>query len=142
MSWRTRIMNERQRAEFAKELECNFSLAIPDLARYRVNVFVQQLNVGMVIRTIPNEMPSFEQLGLPETFKEIVMTKRGMVLVVGATGSRKIDLARRHDRSSQPLLAGPHHHDRGSGRIHSPIADVAGHASRRRHRHALPGITH
>jgi len=83
------IMSERQRAEFAKELECNFALAIPDLARYRVNVFVQQLNVGMVIRTIPNEMPSFEQLGLPETFKEIVMTKRGMVLVVGATGSGK-----------------------------------------------------
>src|ERR1700742_4558898 len=83
------IMNERQRAEFAKEWECNFSLAIPDVARYRVNVFMQQLNVGMVIRTIPNEMPSFEQLGLPETFKEIVMTKRGLVLVVGATGSGK-----------------------------------------------------
>jgi twitching motility protein PilU len=83
------LMSERQRAEFARELECNFSLAIPDLARYRVNVFVQQLNVGMVIRTIPNDMPSFEQLGLPETFKEIVMTKRGMVLVVGATGSGK-----------------------------------------------------
>ncbi len=83
------LMSERQRAEFARELECNFSLAIPDLARYRVNVFVQQLNVGMVIRTIPNDMPSFEQLGLPDTFKEIVMTKRGMVLVVGATGSGK-----------------------------------------------------
>jgi twitching motility protein PilU len=83
------LMSERQRAEFARELECNFSLAIPDLARYRVNVFVQQLNVGMVIRTIPNDMPSFEQLGLPERFKEIVMTKRGLVLVVGATGSGK-----------------------------------------------------
>ena len=83
------LMSERQRAEFAKELECNFSMAIPDLARFRVNVFVQQLNVGMVIRTIPNDMPSFEQLGLPETFKEIVMSKRGMVLVVGATGSGK-----------------------------------------------------
>ena len=83
------IMSERQRAEFAKELECNFSIAIPDLARFRVNVFIQQLNVGMVIRTIPNAMPSFEQLGLPDTFKEIVMTKRGMVLVVGATGSGK-----------------------------------------------------
>src|ERR1700748_1458295 len=68
------IMDERQRAEFAKEGECDFSLAIPEVARYRVNVFMQQLNVGMVIRTIPNEMPSFEQLGLPETFKEIVMT--------------------------------------------------------------------
>jgi twitching motility protein PilU len=83
------IMNEWQREEFAKELECNFSFAIPEVARYRVNVFVQQLNVGMVIRTIPPEIPSFEKLGLPETFKEVVMTKRGMVLVVGATGSGK-----------------------------------------------------
>jgi twitching motility protein PilU len=83
------IMTERQRAEFAQEFECNFSLAIPDVARFRVNVFMQQLNVGMVIRTIPNEMPTFEELGLPDTFKEIVMTKRGMVLVVGATGSGK-----------------------------------------------------
>jgi twitching motility protein PilU len=83
------IMSERQRAEFAQELECNFSLAIPEVARFRVNVFVQQLNVGLVIRTIPNQMPTFEELGLPDTFKEIVMTKRGMVLVVGATGSGK-----------------------------------------------------
>jgi len=83
------MMSERQRAEFAKELECNFALAIADVARFRVNVFVQQLNVGMVIRTIPNAMPSFEQLGLPETIKDVVMSKRGMVLVVGATGSGK-----------------------------------------------------
>jgi twitching motility protein PilU len=83
------IMNERQRAEFAKELECNFAIAIPDVARYRVNVFVQQLNVGMVIRTIPSEMPNFEKLGLPDTLKEVVMSKRGLVLVVGATGSGK-----------------------------------------------------
>jgi twitching motility protein PilU len=83
------IMNEWQREEFAKELECNFSFAIPEVARYRVNVFVQQLNVGMVIRTIPTEIPSFEKLGLPEAFKEVAMTKRGLVLVVGATGSGK-----------------------------------------------------
>jgi twitching motility protein PilU len=83
------IMNEWQREEFAKELECNFSFSIPEVARYRVNVFVQQLNVGMVIRTIPTEIPSFEKLGLPEAFKEVAMTKRGLVLVVGATGSGK-----------------------------------------------------
>jgi twitching motility protein PilU len=83
------IMNERQRAEFSKELECNFAIAIPEVARFRVNVFVQQLNVGMVIRTIPSEMPNFDKLGLPETLKEVVMTKRGLVLVVGATGSGK-----------------------------------------------------
>jgi twitching motility protein PilU len=83
------LMSERQRAEFAKELECNFALAIADVARFRVNVFVQQLNAGMVIRTIPNAIPSFGQLGLPEALKDMVMSKRGMVLVVGATGSGK-----------------------------------------------------
>jgi len=83
------IMNERQREEFEKELECNFAIEIPGVARYRVNVFVQQHNVGMVIRTIPTEMPTIEQYGLPEIFKDVVMSKRGMVLMVGATGCGK-----------------------------------------------------
>ncbi len=59
------------------------------MARFRVNVFVQQQNVGMVVRTIANEIPSFAKLALPDTLKDIVMTKRGLVLVVGATGSGK-----------------------------------------------------
>jgi twitching motility protein PilU len=83
------LMNQRQREEFAKELECNFAMAIPEVARFRINVFVQQQHTGMVIRTIPAEIPSFETLALPEILKEIVMTKRGLVLVVGATGSGK-----------------------------------------------------
>src|SRR5450432_3721644 len=83
------IMSESQRAEFARELECNFAMTIPEVGRYRVNAFVQQTNIGLVIRSIPSEMPSFEGLGLPETFKDVVMTKRGLVLVVGATGSGK-----------------------------------------------------
>jgi twitching motility protein PilU len=83
------LMNSRQREEFAKELECNFAISVPGVSRFRVNVFVQQQHVGMVVRTIANEIPSFATLGLPETLKEIVMTKRGLVLVVGATGSGK-----------------------------------------------------
>ncbi len=83
------IMNQRQRDEFAKELECNFAISIPAVARFRVNVFVQQQNVGMVIRTIPAEIPDFATLALPEILKDIVMTNRGLVLVVGATGSGK-----------------------------------------------------
>jgi twitching motility protein PilU len=83
------LMNPRQREEFAKELECNFALSIPEVARFRVNVFVQQQHVGMVIRTIPAVIPSFETLALPEILKDIVMTNRGLVLVVGATGSGK-----------------------------------------------------
>ena len=83
------LMNEKQREEFARELECNFAISLPGVARFRVNVFMQQQNFGMVIRTIANEIPDFAKLGLPDTLKEIVMTKRGLVLVVGATGSGK-----------------------------------------------------
>ncbi len=83
------IMNEEQRAEFAKEFECNFAIFIPGLSRFRVNVFVQQRFVGMVIRTIAAEIPNFEKLGLPVILKEVIMNKRGLVLVVGGTGSGK-----------------------------------------------------
>jgi twitching motility protein PilU len=83
------LMNPRQREEFARELECNFAISLPGVSRFRVNIFMQQQNVGMVIRTIANEIPEFAKLGLPESIKEIVMAKRGMVLVVGATGSGK-----------------------------------------------------
>src|SRR3982074_2461807 len=83
------LMNQRQRDESAKELECNFAILIPGVARFRVNAFVQQQHVGMVIRTIPAEIPDFKTLALPEILKDIVMTNRGLVLVVGATGSGK-----------------------------------------------------
>ena len=83
------LMNSRQREEFARDLECNFAISVPGVSRFRVNVFMQQQHVGMVIRTIANEIQNLESLGLPETLKDIVMTKRGLVLVVGATGSGK-----------------------------------------------------
>jgi twitching motility protein PilU len=83
------MMNERQREEFAKEFECNFAVSIPGVSRFRVNVFIQQQHVGMVIRTIASEIPNFEKLSLPEVLKEVVMNKRGLVLVVGGTGSGK-----------------------------------------------------
>jgi twitching motility protein PilU len=83
------LMNDRQREEFARDLECNFAISLPGVARFRVNVFVQQQNVGMVIRTIANDIPDLASLALPDTLKDIIMTKRGLVLVVGATGSGK-----------------------------------------------------
>jgi twitching motility protein PilU len=83
------LMNERQREDFARDLECNFAISLPGVARFRVNVFLQQQNVGMVVRTIANEIPDFAKLGLPDSLKDIVMSKRGLVLVVGATGSGK-----------------------------------------------------
>lgn len=83
------LMNQKQREEFATNLECNFAINVPNVSRFRVNVFQQQLQVGMVIRTITAEIPNFEQLMLPEQLKKIIMEKRGLVLVVGGTGSGK-----------------------------------------------------
>ena len=83
------IMSEEQRAEFEKEMECNFAISIPGLSRFRVNVFVQQRQTGMVIRTIAPKIPNFEELGLPPVLKHVIMEKRGLVLVVGGTGSGK-----------------------------------------------------
>jgi twitching motility protein PilU len=83
------LMNDKQRAEFEAELECNFAISIPEVSRFRVNVFQQQHNVGMVIRTITAEIPNFTKLKLPETLKNVIMEKRGLVLVVGGTGSGK-----------------------------------------------------
>ena len=83
------LMTETQRQEFAKELECNFAISIPGLSRFRVNVLVQQRCVSIVIRTIAAEIPNFEKLKLPEVLKDVIIAKRGLVLVVGATGSGK-----------------------------------------------------
>ena len=83
------LMNERQIQEFESVMECNFSISIPGVSRFRVNVFQQQHNVGMVIRIITTDIPSFEQLGLPDSLQQVIMQKRGLVLVVGATGVGK-----------------------------------------------------
>ncbi|WOE43132.1 PilT/PilU family type 4a pilus ATPase [Acinetobacter chinensis] len=83
------LMNEKQRAEFETELECNFAISVPEVSRFRVNVFQQQLQVGMVIRTITAEIPNFAKLRLPESLKHVIMEKRGLILVVGGTGSGK-----------------------------------------------------
>ena len=83
------IMNDYQRDEFEREMECNFAINVPEVSRFRVNVFVQQQQVGMVIRTIAAEIPNFDKLKLPNTLKDVIMEKRGLVLVVGGTGSGK-----------------------------------------------------
>ena len=83
------MMNEKQREEFARELECNFAVTIPGTGRFRINILVQQQSVSLVCRTIAAEIPNFEKLKLPEVLKDVVMSKRGLVLVVGATGSGK-----------------------------------------------------
>jgi twitching motility protein PilU len=83
------IMNDKQAAEYDATNECNFAVGIPGLARFRVNAFVQRGCAGLVFRTIATKIPKFEELGLPEVLKEISMTKRGLVIFVGGTGSGK-----------------------------------------------------
>lgn len=83
------LMNDRQRQEFETHLECNFAISVPQVSRFRVNIFQQQLQIGMVIRTITAEIPNFTKLKLPESLKHVIMEKRGLVLVVGGTGSGK-----------------------------------------------------
>lgn len=83
------VMNEKQRAEFAIEKECNFAIYPKEIGRFRVNVFMQQEKVGMVLRTITTKIPNIADLGLPEVLKEVMMTKRGLVILVGGTGSGK-----------------------------------------------------
>ncbi len=83
------LMNDRQAAEFEEKLECNFAISPSGIGRFRVNAFMQQGRAGIVCRTIKMEIPSFESLGIPDVLKEVVLTKRGLVIVVGATGSGK-----------------------------------------------------
>jgi twitching motility protein PilU len=83
------MMNDRQRQAFQEDMEMNLALFYPDLGRFRVNIFRQRGYVGIVIRQIKIQVPTLDQLGLPAIMKEIVMSKRGLVLVVGATGSGK-----------------------------------------------------
>jgi twitching motility protein PilU len=83
------IMNDRQAAEFEASHECNFAISPAGIGRFRVNVFVQQQRVGMVLRTITTKIPDLTQMGMPEILKDVTMTKRGLVILVGATGCGK-----------------------------------------------------
>src|SRR5437867_11786114 len=83
------VMNDKQASEFESSKECNFAIAPPGVGRFRVNAFVQQSRVGMVLRTIMTDIPKFEELGLPPVLKDIIMSKRGIMLFIGATGCGK-----------------------------------------------------
>ena len=83
------VMNDKQAAEFESSKECNFAISPPGIGRFRVNAFVQQARVGMVLRTINTTIPKFEDLGLPPVLKDVIMSKRGIMLFVGATGCGK-----------------------------------------------------
>ena len=83
------IMNDKQAAEFERPKECNFAISPGGIGRFRVNAFVQQGCIGMVLRVIPQQLPTVDGMGLPQILKEVVMAKRGLLILVGATGSGK-----------------------------------------------------
>ncbi|MBN9462401.1 MAG: PilT/PilU family type 4a pilus ATPase [Burkholderiales bacterium] len=83
------LMNDKQAAEFEAHKEVNFAISPGGIGRFRVNAFMQQNRVGIVLRTINTEIPTFEQLQLPSVLKDLALTKRGMIIMVGATGSGK-----------------------------------------------------
>jgi len=83
------IMNDRQAAEFEGTKECNFAISPAGIGRFRANAFIQQGKVGLVLRTIAQKIPSFEELGMPPVLRDIAMAKRGLVIFVGGTGTGK-----------------------------------------------------
>uniref|UniRef100_UPI0026066BB6 ATPase, T2SS/T4P/T4SS family n=1 Tax=Acidovorax sp. TaxID=1872122 RepID=UPI0026066BB6 len=83
------IMSDKQVADFERTKECNFAISPAGIGRFRVNAFIQQGKVGMVLRTFPLTLPTIDGLGVPQVLKEVTMTKRGLCILVGATGSGK-----------------------------------------------------
>ena len=85
----TGIMTPAQKQEFAESNECNFAISASGIGRFRVSAFMQRNNAGMVLRKIQTTIPTMDELGLPPILKELAMTKRGLIMFVGATGSGK-----------------------------------------------------
>jgi twitching motility protein PilU len=83
------IMNDKQASDFERTKECNFAISPQGIGRFRCSAFLQQGHVGIVLRTIPQEIPTIDSLGLPRVLKDVALTKRGLLIMVGATGSGK-----------------------------------------------------
>ena len=83
------VMNDKQASDFERTRECNFAISPQGIGRFRCSAFLQQGHVGLVMRTIPQEIPSIDGLGLPRILKDVALSKRGLIIMVGATGSGK-----------------------------------------------------
>jgi twitching motility protein PilU len=83
------IMNDKQASDFERTKECNFAISPQGIGRFRCSAFLQQSHVGLVLRTIPQDIPTIDSLGLPRVLKDVALTKRGLIIMVGATGSGK-----------------------------------------------------
>jgi Tfp pilus assembly pilus retraction ATPase PilT len=131
------IMSDGQRKQYEDTLECDFSFEIPNLARFRVNAFVQNRGAGAVFRTIPSKVLTLEDLNCPKIFKDISEFPRGIVLVTGPTGSGKsTTLAAMINHVNEKCLQ-PHPDRRGSDRVRPPVEEVPDQPARSRTAHAV-----
>ena len=99
------IMNDRQVRDYEAHKECNFAISPQGIGRFRVNAFIQQGLSGAVLRTITSSIPEMDDLNLPPVLKDLIMTKRGLILVVGGTGSGKSTTPGGHARAPQRRTA-------------------------------------
>ena len=111
------ILTQKQREKFESVLELDTSHSVPDVGRFRVNVFLQRDSVGSVMRVIPYDIKPLEELGLPQSVATVADMMRGLVLVTGPTGSGQVDDAGVDRRHHQPHQAGAHHDGRGPDRV-------------------------
>ncbi len=118
------LMDEGQVPQFERELELNMAIALPDAGRFRVNVFKQRGEVGMVIRAIRSRIPSIEELNLPQVLKDVIMTPRGLVLGGGVHRFRQVHLAGVDDRPPQQHHHRSHPHHRRPDRVPAQAQDV------------------
>ena len=95
-------LRKDQQDDFQQDHECNYAMSLENLGRFRASAFVQRGKCGLVVRRIQSEIPTVDELGLPPIIKELAMTKRGLVIFVGATGTGKIYFPRCRSRLSQP----------------------------------------
>ena len=129
------VLTENQKKRFETEDELDFSFGIQNLARFRGNCFKQRGCVSMVIRMIPFNVRTFNELGLPPVIAKLAERPRGLILVTGPTGSGKIDHAGGDDRQDQQGAEGPHHHGGRPDRVHPPPPELHRQPARDRHRH-------
>ena len=123
------IMNDKQRKDYEEFLETDFSFEVPNLARFRVNAFIQNRGAAAVFRTIPSKVLSMEQLGMGDVFRKIAEVPRGLVAVTGPTGSGKsTTLAAMIDYINDNKYE--HIYHRGPYRIRAPVQEVPGEPAR------------
>ena len=131
------IMSDAQRKTYEEKLECDFSFAVPNLARFRVNAFVQQRGAAAAFRTIPVKVLSLEELNAPKVFADITNRPRGLILVHGPDGLGQVDHARGDGQPRQRERVRPRADDRGPDRVPARVEEVPHQPARGRAAHAV-----